>query len=147
MVFVQTQEEEEEPLVTSPSRPVAEVESEDSQPQEKKTPVGSSKRAGKTVKAEPKLETGDSESQEEKMTPSPSPRRGGRRGGRGGRAGGRGRGRGRGSRRSTRNAVPPGSVEMESVSAKDEEQATDADTEDMSFMDGFEVIDEIAEED
>ena len=88
MVFVQTQEEEEEPLATSPSRPVAEVESEDSQPQEKKTPGGSSKRAGKTVKAEPKLETGDSESQEEKMTPSPSPRRGGRRGGRGGRAGG-----------------------------------------------------------
>lgn len=33
------------------------------------------------------------------------------------------------------------------TAVKDEEQATDADTEDMSFMDGFEVIDEIVEED
>lgn len=96
------------------------------------------------VKVEPKSESADSESQDEKVSPAPTSRRGGKRAGRGGRNTGRGRGRGRGTRRSARNTVAQAAVEE----AKEEEQAAaDADAEDINFMDGFEVIDEIIEED
>lgn len=76
-------------------------------------------------------------------TPTSTGRRGRRNPTRGGAGRGgvaRGRGRGRGSRRSARSAAGPGKVK-----AKKEKTEEDANNEDMSLMEGFEVIDEIGD--
>lgn len=147
---MQSDDEEEMPIMTSPDvidLPSGISQSDrDSLSPEKLVPPATPGRT-EAVKVEVNTESGDGESQDEKVTPSPI-RRGGKRGGRGGRTAGRGRGRGKGTRRSARTAAPRATMETKKVTAvKDEEPAVDADTEDVDFMDGFEVIDEIAEED
>ena len=94
----------------------------------------------KKVKEEP--EDTDITTAEEQDTspkvPTPTARRGRKVGTRG--TGARGRGRGRGTRRSTRNAVGSArGVKVKHEKVDDEAENND----DMSFMEGFEVIDEI----
>jgi len=76
-------------------------------------------------------------------TPTSTGRRGRRNPARGGAGRGgvaRGRGRGRGSRRSARSAAGPGKAK-----AKKEKTEEDTNNDDMSLMEGFEVIDEIGD--
>ncbi|XP_078349676.1 uncharacterized protein LOC144634553 isoform X2 [Oculina patagonica] len=79
------------------------------------------------------------------VTPTGSGRRGRKgqtRGGAGRGGAGRGRGRGRGSRRSARSAAGPGKA----LKAKKEKAEANVDNnDDVSFMEGFEVIDEIGD--
>jgi len=137
------------PLTVSES-----VKSEESEtPEEPKIPLSITPKLGTSEdneKEELQESVTPSSSQDEveatpprENTPTSTGRRGRRNPTRGGAGRGgvaRGRGRGRGSRRSARSAAGPGKVK-----AKKEKTEEDANNDDMSLMEGFEVIDEIGD--